>query len=156
MTTEAEFHRLSISKNDFENAVIFAKEAQQHSMSTRAHEALVFAAIVSYCRPFSQNEKKKNNSPASDRLSLEDFRPLSETETKLHTQCEDLRNQALAHSEYKRNPTRLNTETGIISSSPFSLLAHAPEIDDLIALAKKLADECHHKCADYKRQQQMS
>ncbi|MBV5271191.1 MAG: hypothetical protein JZU55_16415, partial [Afipia sp.] len=76
--------------------------------ATLAHEALVFTAIVSYYRPFSPNEKNKN-AQATSQLKLDDFSPLSHEELGLHEKCKELRNQALAHSEYKHNPTRLDT-----------------------------------------------
>ncbi len=151
MTTEAAFNRLSIALRDFEQAIAFAEEAQHHSAATLAHEALTFAAIVSYHRPFSPNEKHKN-APATSQLKLVDFSPLSSAESALHEKCKELRNQALAHSEYKHNPTRLDTSLGVIASRPFSLLSHAPNLEALAALARKLADECHHKRADYVRQ----
>ena len=150
MTTEAVFNRLSIALRDFEQAIAFAEEAQRHSSATLAHEALIFAAIVSYYRPFSPNEKEKN-ALATSQLRLEDFSPLSGSESTLHAKCKELRNQALAHSEYKRNPTRLDTSVGVIASRTFSLLSHAPNLEALAALARKLADECHHKRADYVR-----
>lgn len=151
MTTETVFNRLSIAVRDFEQAIAFAEEAQRHSSATLAYEALVFTAILSYYRPFSPNEKDKN-APAISQLKLEDFSPLSRGELELHEKCKELRNQALAHSEYKHNPTRLDTSVSVIASRPFSLLSKVPNIVALAALARKLAEECHHMRADYVRQ----
>lgn len=150
MTTVAAFNRLSIAVHDFEQAVAYTEEARHHAPASLAYEALVFAAIVSYFRPFSPNEKDKN-APASSLLKLEDFSPLTSEQSILHERCRDLRNQALAHSAYKYNPTRLDTSLNVIASSPFSLLAHAPNLEALSVLAQKLAFECHHKRADYVR-----
>ncbi len=149
MTTEKVFNRLSIAVFDFEKSITYAEEAMRHLSSELAHEALLLAAIICYCRPFSQNEKHMDSSAISQ-LKIEDFLPLNTTEYELHEHCRNLRNKALAHSEYTFNPTRLNPK-GIIQSRPFSLMHDAPTITDLIALARKLADECHDKRANHIR-----
>lgn len=152
MTTEAAFNRLSIAMHDFERAIAFAEEAQKYRADLLAHEALVFAAIVSYYRLFSSNEKDEN-ALAAKQVKLEDFKPLTCEELSLHEKCKELRNQALAHSAFKYNPTRLDRSPGGIVSRPFSLLSHAPDLTSLVVLARKLADECHHKRADYVREE---
>ncbi len=149
MTTEQAFNRFSIAVFDFEKSITYGEEAMKHLPSELAYEALLLASIVSYYRPFSQNEKNKNSSAISQ-MKLEDFLPLTTKEAELHEHCKNLRNKALAHSEYELNPTRLSS-TGVIISRLFSLLLHAPAITDLVALARKLADECHHKRANYIR-----
>ena len=150
MTTERTFDRLSIAVFDFEKSITYAKEAERHSPSRpTAYEALIFAAIVCYYRPFSPNEKDKN-SPAASQVSLEDFSPLTSDEAILHERCRELRNKALAHSEYQFNPTRFH-QSGVIASKPFALLSHAPAIPALVALSQKLADECHNERAAYAR-----
>lgn len=146
MSSEAEFNRWSISVRDFEKAVAYADEAQKHSTATLTHEALALAAIVAYCRPFSQNEKD-TNAQALSRIKIEHFTPISANERDSHEGWIALRNQALAHSEFSRNPTRLNPASGVISSQPFSLLLHAPDMAELAVLAQRLANECHHKRA---------
>ena len=149
MTAGQAFNRFSIAVFDFEKSIAYAEEASRHSPGDLAHEALLLSAIICYCRPFSPNEKNKN-SPAASLLKLEEFSPLTAAEAELHKRCKELRNKALAHSEYKFNPTRLHP-SGVIISRPFSLLSHAPEISALVALARKLADECHHKRANHVR-----
>jgi hypothetical protein len=149
LSPEQVFNRFSIALFDFEKSIDYAEEAAKHSPGELAHEALLFAAIVCYYRPFTPNEKKSNPLAAS-MLKLEDFSPLTSDQAELHQHCKDLRNQALAHSGYESNPTRLHS-SGVIVSRPFALLSNAPEIPDLVALARKLADECHNKRADHVR-----
>ena len=134
---------------DFEKSIAYAEKAARHSPGDLAYEALMFAAIVCYYRPFSPNEKSKN-APAASQLKLEEFSPLSAAESGLHERCKELRNKALAHSEYEFNPTRLHP-SGVIASRPFALLRHAPAIPALVALARKLANECHNKRANHVR-----
>ncbi len=147
MITEQEFNRYSIATFDFEKAAEFANEAQQHSPNSLAYEALVFVAVVCYYRPFSPNEKNKNAKAAS-RLKLEEFSPLTQEEQAIHSKCEELRNQALAHSEWHRNPTGLDSN-GIISSRPFSLVSAGLDFLSLSNLAQRLAIECHYMRSNY-------
>jgi hypothetical protein len=149
MTAEQVFNRFSIALFDFEKSIAYAEEAARHSPGGLTHEALLFAAIVCYYRPFSPNEKDKS-SPAASQLKFEEFSPLTSAEYELHECCKALRNKALAHSEYEFNPTRLYA-SGVIASRPFALLRHAPAISALVALARKLADECHNKRASHVR-----
>jgi hypothetical protein len=150
MTTEVEFNRFSIALFDFEKAVAYAEEALKTSPGTLAYEALMFAAVVCYYRPFTPNEKNKTP-PAAIQLKVEDFSPFSEDERKIHEQCKALRNKALAHSEWTYNPTRFDHRSGVISSHPFALVSHAPDLRALIQLSKRLANKCHSKRADYVR-----
>jgi hypothetical protein len=148
MTTTEQFNRLSISVRDFEAAAAFAERAAATSPATLEHQALLFAAIVCYYRPFSPNERSQS-AKADSSLRIGDFRTLNKAELEIHEVCKRLRNKALAHSEYEMNPTTLNESSGIISSRPFNLLAHAPEPTALGALASKVALLCHHMRADY-------
>jgi hypothetical protein len=142
MVSEPQFNRFSIALFDFEKAISYAEEAQKHLPNSLAHEALIFTAVISYYRPFSPNEKDKS-APAASRLKPSDFSPFSSDENEIHEKCEQLRNKALAHSEWSHNPTRLTADTGVIVSRPFNLLQHAPDLDALIRLARRLSQECH-------------
>jgi hypothetical protein len=99
MTTEQEFNRFSIAKTDFDKTVEYTKEALKYSESTLAHEALIFAAIVCYYRPFSPNEKDKG-SPAASQLQINEFNALSPEEQEIHECCKNLSQlgwQVVAH-----------------------------------------------------------
>ena len=148
MITEQEFNRYSISTFDFEKAVEFVTEAQQHSPATLIYEALVFAAIVCYYRPFSPNEKDKN-AKATAMLKIEEFSPLTQEEQAIHAKCKELRNQALAHSEWRFNPTGFDYSSAIISSRPFSLVSAGIDLSALSNLARRFAGECHSKRANF-------
>lgn len=151
MVSEPQFNRFSIALCDFEKAISYAEEAQRYLPNTLAHEALIFAAVICYYRPFSPNEKDKS-APATSRLIPSDFSPFSPDENEIHEKCEQLRNKALAHSEWSHNPTRFKADTGVIVSRPFDLLQHAPDLDALIGLAKRLSQECHTNRANFVRQ----
>jgi hypothetical protein len=148
MTTTERFNRLSISVRDFESAAEFAERAAATSPATLEHQALLFAAIVCYYRPFSPNERSQS-AKANSSLKISDFRTLNMAELEIHEICKRLRNKALAHSEYEMNPTALDESSGVISSRPFNLLTHAPQPAALAALANKVARLCHHMRADH-------
>lgn len=148
ITTPEQFNRYSIATFDWDKCLSFAKEASNFQENSTVYEALIFAAIICYYRPFSPNEKDRS-SPAISQLCIEDFCPLSEEEIKLHKMCKELRNKALAHSEYAFNPTRLNEITGLIWSKPFSLLSQPFDLGAFIQLVSKLQCTCHHKRADH-------
>lgn len=148
MTDEAKFNRFSISLKDFEKSRTFLKEANGHEYGSLVHEALVFAAIICYFRPFTQNEGSGKASAASQ-LQLSDFESLTSEESTIHEKCKELRNKALAHAEFRYYPTHLNFDTGMISSTWFSLVGKAPDLGMLAALIEKLIQQCRNKRADY-------
>lgn len=151
MITEAKLNRYSISVKDFEKAIAFLEEAEKHQVGGLVHEALLFAAIVCYFRPFSPNEKDPQAAAVSQ-LTLSEFEPLSSDEREIHNKCKELRNKALAHAEFKYYSTKFHADTGVISSQLFSLTRYAPDLRKLTALAQKLAHQCHNKRADYSRE----
>jgi hypothetical protein len=149
ITNQKEFNRYSISLADFEKASECVAEARKRLPNDLVFEALLFMAIVTYCRPFSPNEKPPHNPKAESRLNLEGLILPTAREKEIHSQCETLRNKALAHSEFAYNPTNLNRTTGVISSKPFSLLTEQFDLDGLANLLKKLEEVCHSKRATY-------
>ena len=146
--SDQELNRFSISAHDFERAVQFATEGLKHAANTIIYEALLFAAIVSYWRPFSPNELT-DAAHATKRISLRDLGvTLTDAERELHERCKTLRNEALAHSSWERNPTRLR-ESGVIASRMFSLLSPPFDLAGLLHLAEKMRLACEHRRADF-------
>jgi hypothetical protein len=149
IANEQEFHRYTISLADFEKASDCVTEARKRVPNDLLFEALLFMAIISYYRPFSQNDKSKHNLKAKSKLTLEDLIVPSARENEIHSECGTLRNKALAHSEFAYNPTSRNSSTGVISSKPFSLLTQQFDLDGLTNLINKLKEACHSKRATY-------
>ena len=148
ISTDQEFNRTSIAAVDFEKAIEFATAAQRYPANVVEYEALLFAALVCYVRPFSGNEKSLV-SPAASRLSGAVLEALSKLERRQHDNCSVHRNKALAHSEFALNPTRLDHATGVVKSRPFSLLARPFDLPCFIVLAEKLSDLCQRDRAEY-------
>ena len=130
---KAELNRISIAVRDFEQAIKYASKAIDYSIDTIEYEALLFAAIVCYCKPFSQNERDKS-SPANSSLELTNFSDLSIPENLLHKSCKEVRNRMLAHSEFQFNPTGFNEAYGVFSGRQFSLNAYPLDVSAFIAL----------------------
>lgn len=147
ITNDQQFNRYSIAYFDLSKALEYANEAKNHLPNGLIFEALIFAAIVCYYRPFTPNEKLAVE--ATSQLKIGEFFGITASERELHERCETLRNKGLAHSEYRFNPTRLNPTSRVVSSKPFSLLASMPDIDKLISLIEKLQLECDKKRAQY-------
>lgn len=141
-------NRYSISVRDFEKAKEFICAAKEHPPSSVEYEALLFAAIVSYYRPFSPNERG-NSSKAESCLRLEEFDSLTREQKELHEKCKILRNKALAHSEFNHNPTKFNPETGAFASKPFSLLSQNFDLNLFDTVVTKFLDACHNKRAEH-------
>jgi hypothetical protein len=148
ISSDQEFNRYSIASFDLEKALEFATEAKQHPANSFIYEALLFAAIVSYYRPFSPNEKV-NNASASSLLKVEDLEALSKSEQEIHKKCKNLRNRDLAHSEFALNPTQLHPDTGVVASKPFSLLTPPFDLVAFIGLIEKLKLACQRHRAVY-------
>jgi hypothetical protein len=142
------FNRYSIALNDFQKASSYALKAGSYGMETLEYDALVFAAVVSFYRPFSQNERTMP-AGAATKLKIEDFPPLSEEELVFHDQIKTLRNKVFAHAEFDLHPTGINEITKVISSNPFPATLVPPEVVALAKLANKFIDFCHKIRGDF-------
>lgn len=148
ISSDRQFNRYSISAIDFGRAVDFATEAQRHPANSILHEALVLSAIVCYCRPFSLNELT-DAAEAAKRITIEVLGlDLTPEQLQLHEQCKSLRNEAIAHSAWSRNPTRLR-DSGVVVSRPFSLLSVAFDVPMFIQLAEAIRSKCEQQRADF-------
>jgi hypothetical protein len=150
-----EIHRYSIALRDFENAKRYICAMRKHLPSSTEYEALLFATIVSYYRPFSRNEKAQS-AEATSQLCNKEFNFLTESQIALHELCKELRNQALAHSEFKHNPTKYNPKTGVFSSRPFSLLSQDFDLVSFEMMLTQVMDFCHKKRAEFSNSQKCS
>lgn len=126
-TTEhllAQFHRTNLSEEDFTEAKKYLMCFEQKLIDSEIiKRALLFAAIVSYARPFLVNE---SDPKAVRQLPINENQILSEDELEFHNRIISLRNQALAHSQYTRKPVNWSngSENGFsCRASSFDLLS---------------------------------
>ncbi len=61
--------RQMIAVDDFDRAAEFIAKAANYAEETIERDALLIAAIIYYARPFSQNERDRENAPADSTLT---------------------------------------------------------------------------------------
>ena len=103
--TTRRFNRTHISRRDFSKAISFIDAAMLHELHKPEYEALLLGAIVYYARPFSGNER--DNPPLSDTRLVLDVEGLLRDDFELHKRLIEIRNKAVAHSEFAYYPVRL-------------------------------------------------
>jgi hypothetical protein len=94
-----QFNRIAISVKDLDRCLEFAKAAK-FARKLEVKRGLITATIIAYARPFSANE---NHDFAIPTPSLKILK-LSKSELELHHHLCDLRNKAIAHSDFELNP----------------------------------------------------
>jgi len=93
-----------MSRRDFAEAEDYLG-AWRDDLSGTLKRALLVAAIVAYARPFTSNAKGAERRAAT-MLMGNPKRILGGEEYLLHEKVLSLRNEAIAHSDYDRRPTR--------------------------------------------------
>ena len=147
--SDEELNRYSIALRDFEKAKEYICAAKRRLPSSLEYEALLFATIICYYRPFSQNEKSKT-AKATSLLDIKDF-GLNSSQHIFHQKCKELRNKVLAHSEFERNPTNFNSDRKVFSSQPFSLLNETLDLEVFDSILTQCIELCHEVRANYSR-----
>lgn len=143
-----EFHRLMISRGDFEDCLRYLKYRKTFRYASVAGEALISSALICYARPFSNNER--GSKEASSRVPNWILNPLSASEELLHRKLIDVRNKAVAHAEWASFPVRIR-KSGVVAFKRFSLLTAftGPVIRQFEALAWKLHDRANNLVASH-------
>lgn len=149
--TEKRFRRTHLSSLDFEQAERFIKAAQQHPVTSAEYEALLLAAIISYARPFSGNERDRDAAAASS-LAPE-LVALEAGDRELHDHIIALRNKAVAHAESTYNPMEFIGMQRLLGGSRGVAIATKPwqvgkENLDLNAFGR-IALEMQQACVDW-------
>lgn len=150
--TERRMYRAHISEKDFKQALRFIDAALVVNISTVEHEALVIAAIISYARPFTLNERPQKGKPlpAAD-ASLEgiDLRALLGVDADLHERIVELRMKAVAHSEAEFNPMRFDGM--VFVSRPWHPVGAGIDLAAFRDMTAKLHQHCLNQKADLSR-----
>ena len=149
---EAQFNRAHISRKDFE-------ETQEYLSSFRSRHryplkrAILLAAIISYCRPFTASRGGTHNK-ATSVLSGNPRSILSKQEYLLHDKLLSLRHEALAHSSFDRKPTGRVTAIGtgfLVQSRPFDLLSESIDVKLFRSMCEKMKNYCIDRLFDLNR-----
>lgn len=143
--SDAELNRINISIKDLDEAHEYLK-AYNEGLDAVIQRALLTAAIVAYSRPF------KRSAPGTDKKSavkisseVEDL--LDETQQDLHAKVIELRDKAVAHSDYDRKPTQRMPSAPcsvMMWSKTFDVLSENVDVDRFRDLAWKV----HCLCID--------
>ena len=121
---EQQFHRACMSDEDVFEAYEYLSAIDQKS-SRAVRQGLLVAALVAYSRPFlNSNGRGKSSKKVSLRLESE----LTSEEQNLHQKVLDLRNGAIAHSDYKLRPVA--RWAGVSEGSTISFTPIAKILED--------------------------
>ena len=148
----AQFNRVHLSLRDFEEAAEYLKAYRPRRQQV-IKRALLLAAIVSYACPFSNNEREVP-AKATSLLSVNLSRVLSSKELAMHQKLVNLRNEALAHSQYTRRPlARISSsESGFaVQGRLFDLLSESIDVEVFLALCEKMKGYCTTKLFELNR-----
>lgn len=151
MINQQELNRLSIARGDIGEAVRFLDAAAGHDPTSVEYEALVMGAIVLYARPFSKNELS-SDAKASHSVPDAVIDGYSEAEKTLHSRIIEVRNKAVAHSEWTNYPTSVSWDTKVIKSRRYSIYPEFLMVAAFVELTKKLHQRLHNIVADRMRQ----
>jgi len=150
--------RLLISYNDFKQAAEFAALArssdghyafENHLMSGAAFDqmnilrALNMAACVSYCRPFSGNDR--STEPKISDLPQRFVRELDSEERKLHDHLLELRDTSYVHSDSAAWDLDLSWRNGKCGLEHNDVWAPFKQdwLKRIQALSNKMRERCH-------------
>ena len=101
---QAQFNRTRISLADFEEADSYLRSYRNRYRDV-TKRALLLAAVIAYCRPFKRSHGG-NPVRSTERLPIDLSKVLKGNEQILHNHLLELRDRALAHSDFDRKPTR--------------------------------------------------
>ena len=140
---EKQFNRVKISTNYFKEALSYLNEYDE-SLSETIRRALLISAVVTYASPFGKN---KASAEATSKVVGDPQKLLGANGYKLHKKIIELRNEAVAHSEYKRNPTKAleYRSTGYFTRSRFFDIL-SEELD--VAAFKENIERMKQYCED--------
>jgi hypothetical protein len=100
----AQLNRTRLSSDDFDECSRYLTTLQECS-GEWLQRGLLTAAIVTYARPFTNNNPRRIPDVTGS-LSVSINQVLSLEEKKLHDQLIALRNEVVAHTDYSRKPVR--------------------------------------------------
>lgn len=156
---EKQFNRTNISIKDLEQTIKYLERLNKIPVDSddfSVRSALLIAAIISYSRPFSNNSehdlatgKQKFTGKEVKNLKKE----IGESVITYHDKILNLRNTAIAHSEYINNPTQRVNEysTGngfLIKSRSFDILSVDLNTSIFLKLTEQVKKIFENKLSD--------
>ena len=155
--------RLLISYIDFHHAARIASYIIDHQLQDKVNrlhgrrryrirllwEALNSAMIVAYCRPFSGNDRGRNDTVA--RLPRRFLKGLSAGQLEIHETAMDDRNRLLAHSDsaaWAVSPYWFKTGTAKAMLAPSHRDARAPLVHEAVVVLQSICGQLMDRIMD--------
>ena len=151
----AQLNRTLLSEGDFKEALQFLNCFQALDLSTTdvvVQRALLTAAVIAYCRPFSGNE---SHDMATGQPAIKLNTLFSAEQRELHDKLNILRNEAVAHSDYDRRPVShtYGSLTGFAMwGANFDLLKEQLDIAKWEQMCERLIGECFQRAIAINRE----
>jgi hypothetical protein len=138
--------RARLSLDDFTEAREYLEklEANEDEVTRRG---LLTAAIVAYCRPFTNSDEGVGGD-ATSQLSVSISKLFTEVEQRLHAQVLSLRHEVVAHTAYDRKPVKRleGALSGFtMSGKLFDLLSEKIDISLFQMMCGALCGHCFTK-----------
>ena len=129
------------------------QEGQGNSEFFDHCEAIMVAAIITYCRPFKRSQTDGNADPLIDLTSIDIFNGYPDLEL-LHKLLIERRDRAVAHADWEYHKTFVvvrDFKGGILRKSPLPDLTGGIAADLFLRLAEHVFQECMHRGFDLDR-----
>ncbi|MEW6325160.1 MAG: hypothetical protein AB1515_07210 [Nitrospirota bacterium] len=143
---DAQFNRTRISEDDFSEAEDYLS-AIRPKQDITIQRALLLAAIVAYARPFTKN-KDGSGDRSAPYLQASPTKMLTPEEQLLHRKLINLRDEALAHSQYDRKAVRRTSGSAkgfVMQGRLFDILSENIDRGTFHAICSKMKRHCNNK-----------
>ena len=147
--SNTEINIYSIAVRYFEKAQEYICAAKKYDCASIEYDALLSMAIISYYCPFSPHYAVPKNKKLQ--LSFDNFGCATDDQREFHEKCKEFRNKALAHPDFKYNPTKFDPETKIFSGSQFSILNQGINLETFDDILTRFISVCHKKRAKHSK-----
>jgi hypothetical protein len=140
----AQLNRTRLSSDDVSEALKYIEKFLENTNDVVLKRALLIAAVVCYALPFTNNQNVPTEQ-ATSQLGVNLKNLFRNEELSLHEKLISLRNEAVAHIEYDRNPVKRleGTASGFSMSGPsFDLLNEGIDLKLLADMCSALKGHC--------------
>lgn len=149
---EKQYNRNLISSEDFLEAVGYLKALERSASDKTVYSALLIAAMISYCRPFTNNQGNQMSNPSVSQKFVDH---LEHDEKKLHRKLMELRNKVFAHSDFDAKPCQ-RMPGGVAVMKDVDILKENINIKLFLKIADSMAAKCVRKNIELDRQHPVS
>ena len=139
---DKQYNRYLISSEDFIEAKGYLEALESNPADGVVCRALLMAAIVSYCRPFTNNSGNRDGAIPS--ISQKFINELASDEKSLHEKLTELRHKVLAHSDFDAKACQ-RAPDGMALMKVVDILNENININLFLKIADSMAAKCMRK-----------